>query len=1240
MPKTSNTNASLNDVVNAINNLSNSIETVVNQQRRGVPKAAFDYAGGRITKPIFGETSGEKLERLRKEILFQNKETRASVSIGGQLTDGIRKSARELEYEKERLNSSIESYEKSYKKNTEELRDILGESNLNEEETLQKATEKFNELSEASEKLREQQEKTNETLNDFLLTINDFDEEKLDEIREILREGANKVFDENGNLNVQQLQFLTDDLNIATGNKDFFDVKNVQQLLGYQKQLNSETNDLVKAESERDEIGKKITNIYEKQVDALREVRRAAETSVATMKNGFSNIARGFHAIKSEITDFVKGWREVDQASSNFAKNIGIGSVGLKALRQNTIDMVANQGIGLDYGIGMNELIEAQQTYMQSTGRNLGLTREDVETTAAMSRLMSGKGGEFAAALENFGLSYTEAGKRAGKMFQNASKYGLSFEKYSQNFLTNIKLAQNYTFRDGLRGLERMAQKATAIRIDMQQIASFADKVSTLEGAVQVGASLQVLGGPFAQFGDALGMLNEGLNDVEGLMNRFQGMFQNFGKFNKETGQVDITAFNRQRIRAAAEAMGMDYNQVMESVQAQGRRKYIDEAITQNKGVRNFTDEEKEFIRNTATVQNGKVVMSYLTNEGKRVEKEVTKMSSREIQTAKTQNQSDSDNIKTIAKATRSFDEKVKGFNEFKKAVKAEAAEPIMDVLKDGFDILSGYLSAIKIAVLAISAGKLIGGGARMVRGAVEWGRGFRNLLDTGTAYQNLSRGVRGINTIGQTQKYSNLGTFRRFRAGFFQSARHGGRAVTGFGRAGNLGSKVANFGGKYGSSAKWLGVGGRAASGVLGAVGAIGTVIYGIYDGIKTYNEGKKTEAERNKQVSLGNIRKGSKEDRELTRKSNIEKAGGKGKGIGVAAGAAAGAAIGSVFPVIGHGVGALAGAIVGLIGGGAIGRMFGGKSAIEENKRREIQARRERGYENILKRHGFELKGGYEEKELKQILTVINHGQDNTITKTEFESLPEELKKKMMENGDVSLFPDLEEFSIAQANVDAETMTVNAGDVTINGNTTEKKAKGGLLNGPSHSMGGMPIAGTNIEVEGGEYVVNKKATKNNLPLLEAINQMGKGGVVNVGKKLSNGGFVNIEKNITNSIVNGLTKMSSGGLINNRTTISSNSSTNNVNGTIVPVKDTAMTPMKVEPTKDITVNGKETQSNSSSSIDINIKGTIELVSDGNKFDISELLRDPKFKQQIQTLIAEQTVYKEHGGRFATQLSS
>jgi hypothetical protein len=54
-------------------------------------------------------------------------------------------------------------------------------------------------------------------------------------------------------------------------------------------------------------------------------------------------------------------------------------------------------------------------------------------------------------------------------------------------------------------------------------------------------------------------------------------------------------------------------------------------------------------------------------------------------------------------------------------------------------------------------------------------------------------------------------------------------------------------------------------------------------------------------------------------------------------------------------------------------------------------------------------------------------------------------------------------------------------------------KYENGGLLTGKSHKDGGMPILGSNIEVEGGEYVVNKRATKQYYSLLEAINNGGK---------------------------------------------------------------------------------------------------------------------------------------------------
>lgn len=64
-------------------------------------------------------------------------------------------------------------------------------------------------------------------------------------------------------------------------------------------------------------------------------------------------------------------------------------------------------------------------------------------------------------------------------------------------------------------------------------------------------------------------------------------------------------------------------------------------------------------------------------------------------------------------------------------------------------------------------------------------------------------------------------------------------------------------------------------------------------------------------------------------------------------------------------------------------------------------------------------------------------------------------------------------------------------AGAVQI-GVMTKQLAKledGGLLRGKRHAQGGMRIEGTNIEVEGGEYVVNRESTDKNIGLIRYIN-------------------------------------------------------------------------------------------------------------------------------------------------------
>ena len=46
-----------------------------------------------------------------------------------------------------------------------------------------------------------------------------------------------------------------------------------------------------------------------------------------------------------------------------------------------------------------------------------------------------------------------------------------------------------------------------------------------------------------------------------------------------------------------------------------------------------------------------------------------------------------------------------------------------------------------------------------------------------------------------------------------------------------------------------------------------------------------------------------------------------------------------------------------------------------------------------------------------------------------------------------------------------------------------------GGIISGPRHSQGGVKVLGGTAEVEGGEYITNRKSTAANLPLLTYIN-------------------------------------------------------------------------------------------------------------------------------------------------------
>ena len=760
-----------------------------------------------------------------------------------------------------------------------------------------------------------------------------------------------------------------------------------KELLEQKCKESAKANELTEEElTSKEDILKKELAIY----DVVRAKNRLRE-------EGLDNIRRGFEKVFRVAKQFYDVWGKIDQSAANFAKSVGISAVGMNRLRASDINAVVRGGFGIKYNVGADELLDLQKNYASLTGRNIRVSGEDLENMAAMNPIMGENGGRLAASLENFGMNYSDAAEMAGRMFKEASEYGIDFENYSKSVVDNIKLAQNYTFRNGINGLESMAKKASALKIDMQQIANFAEKVSTVEGAINTSAQLQVLGGPFAQFADPFGMLGESLTDMEGLQDRFQRMIEGLAVFDAQEGRIRVSSFNQQRIRAAAAAMGMDYSQMMDSVQAAGRRRFIGNQL-RNSGL---SEEDIDFLSSIANVSGGKATVSYINSNKERqtvsIEEAATDRAL--FKEIKASNQSESEDIKSIATLLRGWDDIMTGITKQRNAVQAQLAE------WSGAQGIKGMISNVS-----------------QIRGILETYIIGKTILDFGSGISQIRGGIKEFTAGGGFGKIKKTGNpVRKVSYSLLKK----GRAITDGGKT--IRGSLMTKGGKFLSAASKVNPG--------GAVG--GGIMAGALTGINEFMGDNNHSLSRKVGETVSTT-------------------------VGTMIGTYIGGAIGSAIPFAGTAVGAMIG---GMIGGG-IGNLVGGN----DNRRNKKKAEWDLGY----------LQGDYNVSQLRKI-------REGDISAS--------LARKMRKQGDYEIFKQVNSLKTQANNMSAN---VGSANFYINGKRSSVMgANGGLLSGPSHANGGMPIMGSNVEVEGGEYVVNKRSTARNLPLLSAINNLGSTNII-----------------------------------------------------------------------------------------------------------------------------------------------
>lgn len=289
-------------------------------------------------------------------------------------------------------------------------------------------------------------------------------------------------------------------------------------------------------------------------------------------------------------------YSKVDKAASDYTRTVGGGRAAMEKMKLASSSMAANMGKlkGLSYDAA--ELMKSMAEYSTTLGRNLEYM-SSMDITAIEDLKKFGVDGNVLSQFDTFGMSVQTVSEKLKNLYSDSSRKGLNAKAVQDMMTKNLKMAQNYTFAGGVKALERMAERAVALKFNMEQATRFADKVATLEGAMQAGAQLSVLGGGFAQQGNPLTMLYGGLNDPEQLMEQMLKITSSMAKWDNQKGQFDISAFNRQRLKASSESMGVDYSEMTTMAMNQARENRV--ASQLGSGLDKDTE---TYIKNIATI--------------------------------------------------------------------------------------------------------------------------------------------------------------------------------------------------------------------------------------------------------------------------------------------------------------------------------------------------------------------------------------------------------------------------------------------------------------------------------------------------------------------------------------------------------------------------------------------------------------------------------------------------------------
>ena len=252
-----------------------------------------------------------------------------------------------------------------------------------------------------------------------------------------------------------------------------------------------------------------------------------------------------------------------------------LGQVGALQVQQN--ENIQQASIEAQrYGVEIGTVIDMVSDLSSKLGRNVFISDDEISRLSIFSEAMgigTGSAAEMAKYFDQMGFSISEAIDKGNEMATVARQMGVNVSEFMNTVTQNMDMMNTYNFADGVQGFAKMAAQAQKLGISMSTTASLAEKVMDPEGAIELAANLQVVGGAVGDLADPFKMMYMATNDLAGLQDSLVQAGQELAMFNEETGEISFPPTAQRQLRAMADALGMNKDEFASMIKLQTKFK-------------------------------------------------------------------------------------------------------------------------------------------------------------------------------------------------------------------------------------------------------------------------------------------------------------------------------------------------------------------------------------------------------------------------------------------------------------------------------------------------------------------------------------------------------------------------------------------------------------------------------------------------------------------------------------------